>query len=237
MELLPVEYSKFPIFVHSHRRSGTHFLIDTIRNYFDVFDGFFHTTDNYIEFLKTSNVIIKTHKPTTTFDLDEGHVWRSQDHLAFAILSHQIGKHIYIYRNPRDVLRSLYYFDLAGEEEPFAISKDISFRDYVLGQSLHEKAEGRTRLEYWRDHVSYWIHSPGVMALKFEDIVENNELDCEKIGSFLGIPSLIYRKLPSTGIAPSLTRTMDKTISTAWTDDLEVKLQRHASYLLKELGY
>jgi hypothetical protein len=197
------------IFVHSHRRSGTHFLIDTISGWFDVVPGFCHfpapAPGSALALPNTR--LVKSHEPIYGFVLNEKHLWASERHLDEHRSYYQNNPHIYIVRNPFFVLRSQYVFDLMGGEPKFQVDKNLSFREYVLGRSRHElNLEGKNRIEYWEQHVRNWASRPDVVVIDYDDLllstpdtvgVISQHVKCQIRSS--------PRSIPPTGIGRELT--------------------------------
>ena len=205
----PPEY----VFIHSHRRSGTHLLIDTISGWFDVAPGFCHfpTLDKTLpesEALTLPHTrLVKSHEPIYGFQLNAKHLWKSRQHLDEDRRIYENNSHIYIVRNPFLVLRSLYVFDLMGTEEKFKIEADLSFRDYLLAKSMHElNADQKNRIKYWEQHVLNWASRSDVLIIDYGDLLQSTTSTVETISRHVKCPMRSsQRSINPTGIGRGLT--------------------------------
>lgn len=202
------------IFIHSHRRSGTHLLIDTIISYFDVLPG-------YQEFppvlaLKAlpdepglnQKVIVKTHEPRPFFQLNVRHLWASREANKQARLYYDSSSHLYIARNPFQVLKSLYIFDFLGGEPKFKLDRECTFEHYILDPSKHEGAAPQTtRIEYWLNHMLSWSANQEVLFLSYEDVVDDPVSVMRLVSEHIGISlETRQKKIFPTGIGTDLSR-------------------------------
>lgn len=191
-----------PVVVASHRRSGTHLTIDTLRRQFPActtkkyfgapmdrlylnYDALCdvahsnHVTDKgaRVRVSKNKSVPIKTHKSYEEFRESRSVcVGFYDDWLADAVI-------FYIIRDVRRVLCSLHAY-----EQVFRHESRVPLREF-LGQ--RNKA-GQNRVEAWGAHVRSWIkvEDPRVSIVRYEDIVQSpkavlddfsNKLDCEPL--------------------------------------------------------
>jgi hypothetical protein len=173
-----------PILICTHPRSGTHLTIDLLRNNFEECRSWkwpwesrgklylsleslpgttswspkrgYHSPHDARSILSRSEVpIFKTHLSVNAFDryLAEppdpryGRVKRAV----------QRSRIIYVYRDGRDVLCSLYFWHQTDESK--------------LSPFIREDKNGRSRPSIWAKHVREWLRRSDVYPLKFEDIV------------------------------------------------------------------
>ena len=188
------------ICVCSHRRSGTHRMIDLIREHFPVLDGFFH-----LEELSdlTGPKIIKTHEPSRDHKL----ALFSARSAASLPLMRSICRHsryIYVVRSPWDVMVSLYYFFRGGGEPAFQIPPDLSFEDFLAQTNHLEMSMGLTRPEYWAWHVCNWCRHKDVLIVRYES--GTCEL-VEQIAQWTELtPKHMPHTLPPTSVGRGLTQ-------------------------------
>ncbi len=93
--------------VSSHRRSGTHLLIDELRAHFPVDGTFKHLEETEAaDFDAKGLVLIKTHEP---FPGQKQRHFRATGHPKIAMMDRAMSdaKYVYIYRHPFPVLESL----------------------------------------------------------------------------------------------------------------------------------
>jgi len=237
------EAREVAFFIHSHRRSGTHFLLDTVRQWFDVPEEFFAlellpdlnaTSSREVDEGKRYWLVID-HEPFWAFKLSERHIWNSDRYLQRCTRLYMEGKHLYILRNPLDVLRSLYLFDKHGAEPKFAIDPNTSFRDFLLGGSLHEKAGGMNRVEYWANHVTSWCSDPRVLVIHYQNLKDSPESCLNDISAHFGIPLReVPRSVASSGVATSLTaESVSKGGAPSWDVDMVEIVRRTLSDFLE----
>lgn len=218
------------LFIHSHRRSGTHLLLDTIRESFDIPDQFFalellpeprKESGNSLTRFPNYYLIID-HEPIWRFKLSTRHIWDSEQRLKRADRLYREGKHVYIVRSPLEVLRSLYLFDINGAEPKFAVDQKTSFRDYLLGKSLHEQANAMNRMEYWANHVASWCRHPRVLVIQYQDLKQSATECLKAISTHFGIPVHgVARSVAPSGIATGLTNAcISKGVAPSWDAEM-----------------
>lgn len=201
------------VFIHSHRRSGTHLLIDTISGWFDVVPGFWHfptaaqTSVGSNISVSPETRLVKSHEPIYGFTLNAKHIWDSPQHLHEGRRIYENNPHIYIIRNPFLVLRSLYVFDITGTEAKFKVDQNLSFRDCLLGKSTHElNTQGKNRIEYWEQHVINWIARSDVLIIEYDDLLKCTISAVEAISRHIKCPARSsQRSITPTGIGRGLT--------------------------------
>ena len=232
----PPEY----IFIHSHRRSGTHLLIDTISSWFDFVPGFCHfpTLDDTLPQGEASILpdtrLIKSHEPIYGFQLNAKHLWTSQQHLDENRRLYENSPHIYIVRNPFFVLRSLYVFDLMATEEKFKIEEDLSFHDYLLAKSMHElNRDEMNRIRYWEQHVLNWASRSDVLIIDYEDLLQSTASTVEAISQHVRcLTRSSQRSINPTGIGRGLTdRFLKGPRETVWESDITTLMTETIKHL------
>ena len=204
---IAVDTEQLPIlFVCSHERSGTHFLMNTLaantkytaQPYIN-FD--YVPLGNLVNFYSSQSVlnfatsldslkskegrryvssIIKSHHPVDTFE-------KCLDNERIALL--------YIHRNPLAVLHSFWAFlqNWEWREGP----KSENFKDFVLsppeGQLMrYQHSSFDTMIARWASHTSDWIKASeaheNVIAVSFESLKSSPETCLRKITNKLGVP-------------------------------------------------
>jgi len=200
--------SSHHIFVHSHRRSGTHFLLDTIRAWFDVPDRIHSILNPAVAPKYEPYSLSKDHEPFRAFKFTQDDIWRTPDHLRRARRRYNTGIHIYIVRNPLEVLRSAYIFDISGEEPNFKIDPKTSFFEYLTASSLHQGGAGLNRIDYWATHVNSWYYDESVLSVHYDDLKTALQHTLAVISEHLGLPVReSARDVISSGVATNLTKT------------------------------
>ena len=165
-----------PLIVASHRRSGTHLALDLLRsNAPDVRPRFMTleriepTHPRHIpvaEFarrLRTrrGTVLVKTHALPGRID------WSTPEAAEFAAELLASSPTVYVHRDGRDVLVSLYHYmrsftpDLEG----------VSFRDFIRSPTSTRDGAGLNRAAYWQHHVLTWTAAEPAATASFEGLL------------------------------------------------------------------
>jgi hypothetical protein len=187
------------IFVISHRRSGTHIVIDTIRNNFADYSGPFlnvdqverrHkdriTLDQFMSQLSGPPKVIKSHmhRDIVAFFENNPRVTEFTENIL------KSSKIIYVYRDVRDVLTSLYFYiqsfrkDFADINISEFIRMDNDFDGYV-----DQNKKKLSRIEYWYFHVAGWYNynEKNILYISFEQLITDYDATVRLIGHFLNI--------------------------------------------------
>ena len=223
--------------VASHRRSGTHMLIDQLRANFSVLGTFRHLEEVAPADCQASGlVLIKTHEPSP------GHKQRryqKTQHPNIDLINRvsRTAKHLYIFRDPYDTLESLYYFDLAGIEPLYNIDRNTSFMDFLLQRGTQDAAPGENRIQHWFGHVTAWIDHPAVLPIRYETFKTDPERKLLSISAHLGVGRLPKSsKTPPTEVGAGTTRLLKQ--AELWGPDELAAFDRFADReLLRQLGY
>lgn len=188
------------IIVSSHRRSGTHLTIDSIINNFDIFSNnpkissvtLDHLSKHVkhftlrIEDLKTRighfPCILKTH---THGDI--------QNFIGSSKLADFVNdlftksKIIYVHRDGRDTLTSLYHYQMSFDKS----LHDTSFADFLKMKNNYDSETYQNHMDrasYWTFHVNSWICRDNVLLLSFDEFKINYHHTLKKISEFIGQP-------------------------------------------------
>ena len=157
------------IVIATHRRSGTHWTIDALRNNSsDVSDTFMtlervssdHETPTPLpEFRRQlkvldGRVLVKVHDlPVATF-------WKREEERAFARSVLRESPAIYVHRDGRDVMVSLYYYMQSFDEDV----KKQSFSEFLRSESKLDGVDtGMSRPAYWAHHARTWLQQPNLL--------------------------------------------------------------------------
>jgi hypothetical protein len=199
--------SEHVIFVHSHRRSGAHFLLDTIRAWFDVREQIQAIPNPAVAPGYAPNSLSKDHEPFRGYELAQSHAWGSREQQCRGRHLYESGAHMYIFRNPLQVLRSAYVFDVSGAEPKSKIDPKTSFFEYLTATSLHEGNGGLSRLDYWVTHVKAWYFDEDTLSVHYEELKTNLADTLSAISDHIGLPvRQSPRAVISTGVGTNLTQ-------------------------------
>ena len=188
------------ILVTSHRRSGTHFLIDTLRlniknaifpNHRYLPSDFnlgslFSKDQKILETFKSLTekypiVIIKSHLLP-----EECNIENPKDIFENFIKDiYNNSKKIYIKRDGKDTLVSLYKF----------LKPSIPFSEFLRQKNDHivneirlEKKIDLNRILYWSYHINQWELDKSVKHCSFSDLKSDFELTVRNVLQFLNCP-------------------------------------------------
>jgi hypothetical protein len=177
------------IAVVSHRRSGTHLTIDTVRHNVAGISAKYHTLENvlpthpdhcapslFIQRLGTEQTcIIKTHALP---GLEE---FRCDPH-AYSVASELMAraKTIYAIRDGRDVMVSFYEYRRKFDKT----LADVSFGEFLR----RPFPDGLRPAQSWALSVQSWAGRPGVCVVPYEQYHADYVGMVRHIGEFLGLP-------------------------------------------------
>jgi len=186
------------IIIVSHRRSGTHLAIDSILNSFDIFNKKYFNLDRLLSYhpkrvstqefkrlTNNKNIIFKTH---CIPDIDS-YFENNEKVLEIVRNLFENSKIIYILRDGKDVLTSLYYFMKRGGLI-HKISDNILFSDFIRMDNEFEEYSydgKKNRIEFWKYHVEGWLNNPKILYLSFERLKLKNYEEVQRIGNFIEI--------------------------------------------------
>jgi hypothetical protein len=184
------------IVVVSHRRSGTHWTMDALRhNHPSVSDAYvnldrllpWHESPITMADFKSQltahqgAVLIKTHVPPTLepFAVDTSLLRYVQSLFAQSDV-------VYVYRDGRDVLVSLYYY--MRHYDPGM--REVSFSDFIRMKSqfdtIPDSEHRMNRVEYWKSHVEGWLKQSAISRVSYEDLHANYEVVVKTLATGLG---------------------------------------------------
>ena len=200
------------IVIATHRRSGTHWTIDALRsNSPEICDAFLtlerieasHDApiplDDFRMRLESleGRVIVKVH------DLPAATYWKGEAERKFAGAVLGNSPIIYVHRDGRDVMVSLYYYMQSFNE----VVKGQSFSAFLRGEaSLDGVATGLSRPAYWGHHAAAWLGQPDLLAVSYRALESDYEATLRQMAAFLKVGlnrSLRAIQLPGTQKKPT----------------------------------
>ena len=201
------------IVIATHRRSGTHWTIDALRNNSpEICNGFLtlerieasHDApiplDDFRLQLKglDGRVLVKVHDlPTATY-------WKGEAERKFARSVLGSSPIIYVHRDGRDVMVSLYYYMQSFSE----VVKGQSFSAFLRGEAaLDGVATGLSRPAYWAHHAGAWLTQPNLLAVSYGALESDYEAALRGMAVFLDVKlnrSLRTIQLPGAQRKPFL---------------------------------
>ena len=180
------------IVIATHRRSGTHWTIDALRNNSPDVNPKFLTLEQtepshhqpipLVDFQAelealSRQVLIKVH------DLPLGAFWQSEHERQYALAIMQNSPTIYVHRDGRDVMVSLYHY-MKSFREDFA---ELSFSDFIRMNNELDGEPIMSRPAYWAHHVETWLAHPNTISIAYESLELDYEATVQKMASFLNI--------------------------------------------------
>lgn len=189
-----------PILVASHERSGTHFLIDTLRlNLKGASFPFVRPSTPALETLtlphdKDMFEQLSAHAAGAQgpFPIFKTHLLPSEIQAALSLPGFLTGAEkeflecifdkalkVYIHRDGRDVLVSLYHFMRQGNGLHLGLSSRLermSFQDFIRIPNYHIhtvrsfQSFDTNLVSYWRNHVLQWTSLEGVTSVSYEGL-------------------------------------------------------------------
>jgi hypothetical protein len=173
---------KSNVLIVSHRRSGTHLLIDAIINNFSSFSNSkrpYRSLDFLEKNFLDQNLFAKLRKDL----LDRDPVlFKSHSHQDFSEFYNNLNKFpwmkelflnskiIYVFREPKNVLLSLFHH-LRKQESYITDNFSLFIRQLNHYHSLSYIGE-KTYVEYWNFHCTSWINEK-ILFVSFEQMLKN----------------------------------------------------------------
>ena len=200
------------ILVSSHRRSGTHFLIDSLRK--NISDAEFPNHRHLPADFNLGSLYSKSEKVYSVFTklintgkpvIIKSHLLPEECHLASPRDKHEElikeifirSKKMYIARDGKDVLMSLYKY----------LKPVCSFSEFIRESNDHIIKELRSaqefdsnRVAYWSYHINQWRLEETVKQIHFSDLMNNFKPTMSDILEFFDYP------LPKTIERPAIPR-------------------------------
>ena len=201
------------IVIATHRRSGTHWTLDALRNNSpDVCEQFMtleriaarHGDRMPLDEFRLQlqglpgRVLMKVHDvPAATF-------WQGEAERAFVRSILRESPVIYVHRDGRDVMVSLYYYMRSFD----AAVREQSFSEFLRGEArLDGIATGLSRPAYWAQHVQAWLAEPNRLAVSYRALESDYEAALRAMAGFLKVRlprSLRAIQLPGSQPKPAL---------------------------------
>lgn len=180
-----------PVTVVSHPRSGTHLTIDFLRRQFNVcqarkrpwerYDRLYLAMESLLDPRTRSDAaardvarrcprpVVKTHAYSITTLESRWPEWTDW-------MLHG-GHTIYISRDPRPMLCSLYlYF------QSFVPESRVPFDEFLRQPSFG----AANRIRFWADEIAAWHARDDTLFLRFEDVVRDPKTTLSRIEAFIG---------------------------------------------------
>ena len=181
------------VVIATHRRSGTQWAIDALRNNSPEISEAYMTLEQMeggrdaviplADFRRQllnldGKVLINVHH------LPIAEAWSGRDEWQFARTILNNSPTIYVHRDGRDVMVSLYYYMQSFSETV----RNQSFADFLRGESAIAGAEsGFSRPGFWAHHVKSWLGKDNLLVVPYKDIETDYEATVGRMADFLKV--------------------------------------------------
>ena len=201
------------IVIATHRRSGTHWTIDALRNNSPDICADFLTLERVSTRHDTAlplskfrqqldaldrRVLIKVH------DLPSAGYFHGEAERDFARELMSNSPIVYVHRDGRDVMVSLYYYLRTFSD----VVRGQSFAEFLRSESTVDGiANGMSRPAFWAHHAGAWLHEPNLLPISYAVLETDYKDTLREMADFLGVRlrrSLQAITLPGEQASPSL---------------------------------
>jgi len=180
------------VVVASHRRSGTHLVLDLLRrnvrdaqHRFMTLERIEPTHEKHVPIVEFDRrlssqrgvVLVKAHALPGTG------VWRAPEADAYAAELLAEAPTIYVHRDGRDVLLSLYRF--VSSYSPAVAAQ--SFAEFLRSNHTGIDAAGISRPAYWQRHVMAWLDRGPTTLASYERLQDDFEASLRAIAERLDL--------------------------------------------------
>ena len=181
------------ILVISHRRSGTHWVIDSLRNNLPAVSYQFYNLDQiyrcHKKHIPVKDLVLKISKSPDRYVILKTHMTSyltpfSQEEREFVENLVENSKMIYVYRDGRDVLVSLYHYMREFREDL------PEFSDFIrMSNDFDPYYCSVNRVEYWKEHVEGWLGRSNldIATVSYEQLHTDYVSTIRKLSEFLGL--------------------------------------------------
>jgi Sulfotransferase domain len=193
------------VVVASHRRSGTHLVLDSLRrNALGVNPRFMtlerldprherHLTvaqfDRRLRH-RGGTVLVKTHT------LPNAAAWRDPAAGAYASELLAEAPTLYVHRDGRDVLMSLYAY--SASYSPKVAQQSLG--EFIRGAHTGSDVAGLSRAAYWQHHVLAWLETVPAAVIGYADMLTDFQTTLTSLAERAGLP--LREKLEPVGLEP-----------------------------------
>lgn len=181
------------VVIATHRRSGAQWAIDALRNNSPEISDAYMTLEQIeggqdavvplAEFRRQllnldGKALINVHH------LPAVEAWSGRDEWQFARTILKNSPTIYVHRDGRDVMVSLYYYMQSFSETV----RNQSFATFLRGESSMAGADGGfSRPGFWARHARSWLDKENLLAVPYSDIETRYEATVRRMADFLKV--------------------------------------------------
>ena len=180
------------IVIATHRRSGTHWTIDALRNNSPDINNKFLTLEQIdpshafhipLDDFQTELDTLEGHALIKTHDLPSATSFDSTPEREFTQELMQNSPVIYVHRDGRDVMVSLYYYMKSFSESV----AEISFSEFLRMDTELTDGKSISRPAYWAHHIQTWLNHPNSIAISYKSLESEYENTLRDMAQFLDI--------------------------------------------------
>ncbi len=181
------------VVIATHRRSGNQWAIDALRrNSPDINDSYMgleqieagHDAAMPLGSFRRQLLNLEGKVLINVHDLPAADSWTGLDERLFARTILRNSPTIYVHRDGRDVMVSLYYYMRSISETV----RNQPFSRFLRGESsLAGLNTGMSRPGYWAHHVQTWLKEDALLAISYDDLEANYEATLRKMADFLNV--------------------------------------------------
>ena len=181
------------VVIATHRRSGTQWAIDALRNNSpDVSDTYMaleqmeagHDAAIPLATFRRQLLNLEGKVLINVHDLPNAESWSGLDERLFARTILKNSPTIYVHRDGRDVMVSLYYYMQSFSETV----RNQSFARFLRAESaLAGLDSGFSRPGFWAHHVESWLNKDNLLAVSYSDIETNYAATVRRMAEFLEV--------------------------------------------------
>lgn len=181
------------VVIATHRRSGTQWAIDALRNNSpDISDTYMaleqmeagHDAAIPLATFRRQLLNLDGKVLINVHDLPSAESWSGLDERLFARTILKNSPTIYVHRDGRDVMVSLYYYMQSFSETV----RNQSFARFLRGESaLAGVDSGFSRPGFWAHHAQSWLDKENLLAVSYSDIENNYPATVRRMADFLDV--------------------------------------------------
>ncbi len=181
------------IVVAAHRRSGMRWTLDALRhNSPDICDSFLaleqteasHDANIPLGRFRRELLSLQGRVLVSVHDLPSATYWQGLDERLFARTILRNSPAIFVHRDGRDVMVSLYYYMQSISETV----RNQSFSQFLRGDpALHGEDLGLSRPGYWAHHARAWLAQDKLLVISYADLETRYEATVRKLTDFLQV--------------------------------------------------
>ncbi|MCY3782097.1 MAG: sulfotransferase domain-containing protein [Chloroflexi bacterium] len=181
------------VVIATHRRSGTQLAIDALRrNSPDISDTYMsleqietnHDASIPLVNFRRQLLSLEGQVLINMHDLPTAEHWQGLDERLFVRTILRNSPIIYVHRDGRDVLASLYYYMKSISETV----RNQSFSQFLHGvMVVANGGDGMSRPAYWAYHINSWLAKENLLAVAYRDLETDYDATVQRMAAFLNV--------------------------------------------------